>query len=714
MSEEWKKQRQTIFNHLNNKRLSFQDFSLPDEGFIERLTDKIGGGAVGEVFALGKYVVKKVSPCLADPEKPLYRYCKGLLETDSYLIPGSRGRYRYILPNLVTEIIIGMILGQRFPKHYAKTLAGIVTQTGEGVTVYLIVERLAPIDNGDWTERDLLLMVYQVLMGILEGQASYRLTHYDLHIENVLVKPNQKVRRYPVPNRQEEIAVNPKYLAKISDFALARLETTDIMVTSQVDDFPVKSYGEFSPGYDVMCFLGSLVIDTKYKRAWDSFYAKFPDVYSFLVKFLLWVLEDREISWTTPDQTREVIAKKYYTSLSDNRYTFRPVSDKQFVNYYNIRSLPRVVELLGMIIVKRGWATQISSTYRMSFPKFPKVERFSPNLEFSELPQPGKSLFRFQEMIVGPGLAAQAYHVKSNFPASVYNFTLSDKQIKECPIQEHYLNSFLIKRSALERSQLGLDCCKLDVVNYVLKNDKVMMAINGGFFNIKGDFLPMGVYRDEFVYIDRYDIPKDYQDVFGQVVIQNNRLEIRRFSNKKVKGEQTFSTGPLLIEEGEIVFQPNQLRYICTDESNSKNIIISQDEKTITTKGYYRYLPVGNTCQKEFVEDQKTYRRCDKIDPAELSHADNPNPRSALCILANGDYLFITAEGRGLRGVGFDLYTMALTIKQNFPNVVSAVNLDGGRSSLMAWRGGKNDTIYISNYNRNYIYPVGNLLYLSL
>ena len=211
----------------------------------------------------------------------------------------------------------------------------------------------------------------------------------------------------------------------------------------------------------------------------------------------------------------------------------------------------------------------------------------------------------------------------------------------------------------------------------------------------------------------RYRIPEKYNDVFGYIVLKNNKLNIQKTYNKE---DQLFSSGPILIENGKIVFNPNEERFDCTDLKHSGKDVLNVTDETITLSGHYKYKTIqenGFSCVKEFVPDVKTYPRCDKILPGELSHADNPNPRSAFCILSDGNYMFITIEGRGNRGIGFDLYTLAKSILLSFPKVVSMINLDGGRSSNIAWRNHKENKVYISNPDHGYPYPVGNILSLT-
>jgi hypothetical protein len=169
VQQEWLQQRKTIFKKLGDQELSLRDFQLNDTSLISQLTPEnlIGGGAVGKVYAIDDVVVKQVLPCLADPDKPLYQYCSAFLEDRFYLIPGGRGKFRYILPNLLSEIVIGMIVSVRFPDGYGKTLAGLLVQEGQEISVYVIMERLNVIQPEDYTSKNFTLLVYQVAAALL-------------------------------------------------------------------------------------------------------------------------------------------------------------------------------------------------------------------------------------------------------------------------------------------------------------------------------------------------------------------------------------------------------------------------------------------------------------------------------------------------------------------------------------------------------------------
>ena len=98
---------------------------------------------------------------------------------------------------------------------------------------------------------------------------------------------------------------------------------------------------------------------------------------------------------------------------------------------------------------------------------------------------------------------------------------------------------------------------------------------------------------------------------------------------------------------------------------------------------------------------------CSRIDPGELSHASNVNPRTAIGIRGN-QVIFVYVEGRSQRGAGMDLVMLARYMAEVIKADV-AINLDGGRSSQMMWKTVGSDHITQMNPKHNYIYPVGAL-----
>ena len=736
-----------LIKNVNLGNLEFTDFSEKNG-----LTDKIlnfqdlkilGKGAVGKTYLLeNKYAVKKISPCEADEDSPLYKYCTDILKitnTEIEKIPGGFGKYRYLLPNLLSEILIGMILGKmKESVSFVPTLNSFIDES-----VYIIMKAEKSLINDDELNSELkitddnpktfIYFLFQIAHAIMTAQQKYRFTHYDLHVENVLWNNWEKGKNqisYPLPNNNR-ILIDKKdcpFILKISDFALGRLETEKTIISPSIDSFPIKSYGEFHPSYDIVSFLGAILIDNKYRRYFTPLFSNNLDVYRFMILFTLWTLNDKtkllkNTTYEDLENIRDQIGNKYFTKIGtdENKFSFRPIREGDFIPYSKAKDLTQIVNFLGdlMAIKKYGRYTNkneenVIYLKRLNeYKKYNDVSTYTPDIPLKEIPERKQSVGDFKEMIIDEFIKVRSYHFLSNIKPKEFNFTIEKEQIKTCPIQEHYLTAIFVKQGYQDKFKFGFDCCKLDPANYLLSTNKIGFTINGTFFAIKDDFLPIGKYSDNNSTINKYKIPEEYKDVFRYVILKNNRLII----SKKMEEGEYFTTGPVLIENGKVVFDPNENRFECTDEKHAGKTMLTQDDDTITVSGYYKYNTVetenGFSCVKEYVPDVQTYPRCDKIKPGELSHSSNPNPRSLLCILKNGDYIFITVEGRARRGVGFDLYSLAQTILLSFPEIRTAVNLDGGRSSNMAWRSFlEPEKVYISNFDRNYVYPVGDILTL--
>ena len=99
---------------------------------------------------------------------------------------------------------------------------------------------------------------------------------------------------------------------------------------------------------------------------------------------------------------------------------------------------------------------------------------------------------------------------------------------------------------------------------------------------------------------------------------------------------------------------------------------------------------------------------CMLIPPGELSHASNPNPRSAIIIDENEQISIIYVEGRDMRGAGMDLAQLSqLCIRLG---AVAAINLDGGISSQFVWKRPGEQIINQPNPAHDYSYPVGSII----
>lgn len=715
-------QRLIILNHLENNTLTLKDYDRRDDftnDIISKMDDSnlISKGAVGKIYLINeKLVVKQIKPCDSKTDSPLQRYCldmNKLYHTDITGIPGGNNKYRYILPNLLSEITIGLILGD-LDLAFANTIASMLVreEDKEEISIYIVMDKLNPLVLNKKLTIDInpiqfILMLFQVSQGILAAQKEYKLTHYDLHIENLLYSEwnqNKDYISYPLPNQNMKMMIMKKYcpfIFKISDFALARIETNKEILAPSVDDYPVRTYGEFNPSYDFACLLGSILIDTKHRKTFDALY-KDVGVYEFIIKLVLWYFKD-DYNNKNLEDARDYIADKYYKSFGKpKKYSFRPKQEEDFIPYINTQSMPDTVNYIAKFLIKT---------------KYVKVHQNTPNVIVVKDLGLYKSynpimLYNTLDKTMTINKHVSVYKTKLHIKAAPknYNFTVEKEQLEACPYQKQYMTVIKIDKGYEKYNTFYYDCCKLDVPNYVVQNEKIGFVINGGFFSIKKDYLPIGPYKDNYNFINNYEIPNDYKDLYAYIILKNNKLII---SKKLDLGDQLCSSGPLLIHQNKIMINMNEHRFKCTDKKHAGDLFVSQTNDTITLSGYYKYTDQGDHCDVQKINKKQTLKRCDKILPGELSHASNPNPRTIFCMTDEG-YLFIVFDGRSMHGDGVDMYDMSKIILQKFPNVINAINLDGGRSSVAAWRSIENKNVVYNNSNfRNYYYPTGYIIGLK-
>ncbi len=646
-----------MLNKLKEGSLSIKDFDQrnPLTNYIITQLPKlkaINQGAVGRVYEIGQYVVKQIKPCL----KKNSRYCTDLSK------PITLTKRRFAIPNLLSEILIGSLLNSPF---VAKTITSFILNDNE---IYIVMEKLTPfILKNQLTltlsEVDFVILLFQLSYALLDLQQRYQFTHYDLHGENILYLDNNNPITFPLPNKSKSIRLNCPFVIKLADFALSRMTINEITIGPMQDQFPVKSFGEFNHSYDFASVLGSILFYEPFKLTLS--------LKRFILSLTSWYYR-KEMSFDN-------IINLY--KIAKGKPTFRLREVDNYVMYVNTRSLVDVVNYLARNLVNSGFAQYTASTLNL-YRYYDDIKLLRPNklIEFGNIK-----------------LIKKTFHF--NAPPSIYNFTVEKEQLKRCPSQHHSFSFLSIPKNS---STFFYDCCKIDCVNYLVQNPSIRLVINGGFFNIKEDYLPIGPYRDRDISISRYRIPELYSKDYAYVSLNNNVLSI----HQQQGSGQIFASGPLLIHQGKIVFDPHHKRFMC-QEKKYTDLILKEEEETIITGGVYVY---DKDCNQTLIPTVNRFQRCDKIKPGTLYHADNPNPRTVFCILKNGDYLFVAVEGREKNGDGLDLFKLAEILMTNF-NVDQAINLDGGRSSTMACR--YQNKVYYTNPFRNYYYPVGMVIGLK-
>jgi hypothetical protein len=717
-------QRLLILDHLANNTLTLDDFDKRDhftDNIISEMTEEnlISKGAVGKIFTINdEIVVKQVKPCMSKKDSALQRYCidmNKLYYTDIVGIAGGNGKYRYILPNLLSEITIGLILGD-LDLAFANTITSMIvreenTKKQEDIAIYIAMEKLNPlVINNALTIKlnyvSLLCMLFQISQGLLAAQQEYKFTHYDLHIENLLYGHwgyGKKYISYPLPNQNMKMMIMKEYcpyIFKIADFALARIETDKTILSSTIDDYPLRTYAEFNPSYDFACLLGSILVETKHETLFHQLYDQLEN-YKFVIQLTLWYYKESinvsNLNRNELDSVKNYIANKYYKSFGKvKKYSFRPIQDEDFIPYINTQSMVDVVNYIASYLITTKYVKiHQNKPDVINVKDLGLYNQYDPVIIYNDMDKP---------MIISNYVSIYKTKLNIKLPPQNYNYTLEEKQIKNCPYQEQYMTVVKIDKGYEKYNSFFYDCCKIDAPNYMVQNNKYGFVVNGGFFSIKKDYLPIGPYKDKHNYINVYEIPPKYKHLYAYIVLKDNQLHVTKTLDLN---HQVCSSGPILIDNSQIVIDIHNKIYHCSDKKHAGDFFLSQTDDTITLSGYNEYIVNENKCDVVKRKKKHTIKRCDKIPPGELSHASNPNPRTIFCVTTTG-YLFIIFDGRSLYGDGVDLLEAAKIIMKKFPNTITAINLDGGRSSVVAWRSIYDKNIVYNNSNfRNYYYPAG-------
>jgi hypothetical protein len=263
-------------------------------------------------------------------------------------------------------------------------------------------------------------------------------------------------------------------------------------------------------------------------------------------------------------------------------------------------------------------------------------------------------------------------------------------------------------------------CCGLTGPQY-LENNKfnnnnfTYATINSSFFDIKKSLKPVLIYKDKFnIYNNKNDflnklfgVNDKYLNLY-KVLLWNNHKDYKLISykNEFLDNYENYynnynyilSVAPLLYD-----FQnPN------TNEVNDlKNYWLDKDN-----------IDIFN-CNNNIDNDTNRELSCKTINPGELSHAEQPNPRSILIFDENYIH-FMVIEGRGSRGDGMKFSEIRSFCHKFFNKLKYVINLDGGASSHL--------TVKPFNHNHSFVlnptyintikdkspselyYPVGSIL----
>ena len=288
--------------------------------------------------------------------------------------------YLYLLPNELSESIIGIILTSLIHRNltlHFNEIKGVYLDTVNNKVftimdqMYNVVDIERELGRSLSTDIDSVNILFQLVQGLGVAQDSFKFTHYDLHSDNVLFTPSQKnlsYIKYPIPQKNGSVKYiwvkNFGYFARIADYGLSRLQYKKTIVSPKIDYFPVKSYGKFNQFYDILSFIGSIMIFGNYDLENFQNLAKIM-TNSLKIETLASLLA---FMYDKPEPVDKIGALSIIASyvkhvLSDvpdesAQKSWRPAMTKPgILDYEPYKNMYEILEYLGDFLVEQGVAS---------------------------------------------------------------------------------------------------------------------------------------------------------------------------------------------------------------------------------------------------------------------------------------------------------------------------------------------------------------------
>lgn len=644
-------------------------------------TVRIGAeSAVGNVYITpsGK-IIKEGKYCRQPAPHLLNELCQ-LSVKGSYVyhIPNTPSKKKTILaPNYFIEPIVGKII-YNYTKKYTPSFMKITSfaWNKNTSTSFIEMEKLESPSNSVKSLSDYIYFVFQIIWAIKTGQQTNKFVHYDLHPDNILCRKHQTIIQssYELPDGNF-LYTQKDFDAVIIDYGHSRCETKNSILTprltfkfNNISSREFIDYYEFNPYYDIFSLLYTFTNRQSMTRQFPNWVGASTNGVQFTTNLLTTFLNGNDIQniLITPTGWRpnpEKLANATFRTLTP--------SEMLIVIAKNIGSVPpqNVVERLNSheIVV----SDYFSKTSRC-FKGVPELERM--NIVYNLYTYPLKLNDSF-DGITFQTLTGSIAGVRNTI--ALFNHTIGNNARNTGGFYNQYIHIATIKPNS--NYQFRFDCCKIDLKNYFQSNFKSGVAINATFFNITSNYNPIGFFKStEGEFISNVPIPDGYSDYYGIVGIDlEGKLKIDTINNSN-KYQSVLTCGPILVWNSE---------QIITDSLIENNPILFQCDLN---------------------NDNVPPMNCGNIIPGQLTHASNPNPRTALIIHNNGYVSFVIIEGRDQRGDGMDLAQLAQFCA--FNDGKFAINLDGGRSSQMYYKKPNSKLIYGENPNHDNAYNIGSII----
>lgn len=671
--------------HIIDKLYSLsKDDLLPTDEFFTQIHNHITPKSLIKSFDSGLLYrlsninssVKIYIPChLPTQTQMIHHYCEGMY-SDTQIIRLPHDDINILLiDNYIIDGIIGGILHKFLSDTHFIQIQGLYFSPFNRASYIIMENTELDLYHKIINVSDVYVLLFQIAHSLYRAQRSFRFTHYNLHIDNITYQEEHTYASYLYSDDVNNMYLtNMTFNSKISDFAISRLETSTLVINSRYDMFPITTFGLFNPYYDFISLMGSIVYFRENRLA-----RKIVDLLS-----------------------ETLLLEIFNLIFPQHDSNIRGIDD--FMRHYYQNWRPKVPDI-------RNTTTNINQILRFLVKKLLKYNRMIlENEDVDVYPDDINIILRRVVDFYPVGMRHALidvdlfyFSINKIFPIRNFNYTHRTSTHKKCLIH-------IFSISTKQAYQMGYifksACCKIDPMVYM--EDKFGVAMNAAFYDIGGTYIPLSKYRQNIngkYFETNKRVSPLYEKYYGYVLVDNQQIAITREITKNVKN--SFMCGPLLVHNREIKINAETLENV--NKYLDMDVKIFQCQKDSKTS---KTVPLPNQ------PGMSTFN-CENIKPGELSHGSNPNPRSMLILRSDtriptnmdikGDVLFVVVEGRTSRSDGADLLDL-VTIATEL-DAISAINLDGGSSSNIAWRS-LHDPTLIETLYRDTSYPVGNILSL--
>lgn len=752
----WNTSTKVFIDHQDNYLRGFTPSNFNKKPIIRDIKFALQNGKpIGEPSAMGfntlvtadsgkKYVVKTMILCPddIDTESVFKRQlCNESRMGDViFRVPNSYENKQILLtPNYFSESLIAMLLSSpkvalhtpSFPKIYGFQY----DEEDPNKKIYTVMEPLQPIIPLLQEEADLLYFSFQAAAGLNTMQKLGRGTHYDFHSGNCLSRPKDDgiVRVYEL-NNGNYLYTQFEYDMVIIDFGMSRMETKEEIIIPKIS-FPAPELCKDVTMKQLQSHAKNNGVQGYQNMTKEQLCAHFnirlhgdknlPDAFNFydfnpyydlftIIYFVMYL--NNKIPLAGSDRLSIMRDKLMSTLLgikNDTDTINQHILDLQ-VNYW--RPDPSTFGDKGSGLSPMDPENFMSAVAaiidKITRNNNPDIDSFNPHLLSQVLYNQKLLVLNKLIDIKGPTIKSVIIHPlipKEKAMSTIYYQTkLRDSAnmdyIKIYTQQEiisngsQYIHVAVIDQKGISNGyKFRLDCCRVNIRDY-FRTDKIEsgVAINAGFFQLRTDFSPVGYYRTPDM-LSKKPVPEMYRNYYGMVGVHKNGM--LGFMRSVSEGDaailtQVVTVGPVLVWEGNIIMTPDVMNEV--DDNIAKFHCTQPPANTNPNDNYFTAINGVNV------------PNCNKISPGELSHASQPNPRSAIAMDKDNNVYFIYIEGRRQRGVGVSMAELA-TVCKNL-DAVYAINLDGGGSSQLVWRTPGDTVIGQTNPDHDFEYPVGNII----